>query len=198
MAIPSEARGVWTWSAVIAGVVGSLITQVLLTMLGLGVGLLAIDLPTASSAPATISTAALLWWIASGVFSAFVGGAIAGAYAPFDAVNARLAHALSAWAIASLIVVGAAAVSAGAGSIVTNLAGPGVSTIARIQPANRPVVTNTPAPTQAQIEQARKAAAVSMLASFIGLLCGALAAAMGGWWSTEVRDELGAKTARAR
>jgi hypothetical protein len=55
----------WTWSAVLAGVFASLVVQILLTMLGFGIGLLVIDLPTAQSAPAGASWAAFVWWAVS-------------------------------------------------------------------------------------------------------------------------------------
>src|SRR3954463_8964325 len=66
----------WTWSAVLAGVFASLIVQILLTMLGFGIGLLAIDVPTAQSAPASAGWAAFVWWAVSGIIAAFVGGAV--------------------------------------------------------------------------------------------------------------------------
>ena len=55
----------WTWSAVLAGVFASLVVQILLTMLGFGIGLLAIDVPTAQSAPAGAGWAAFVWWAVS-------------------------------------------------------------------------------------------------------------------------------------
>ena len=67
----------WTWSAVFAGVIASLIFQVLLTMAGFGLGLLTIDIPMADSAPKTVSWAVFAWWAVSGVISAFVGGWVA-------------------------------------------------------------------------------------------------------------------------
>ena len=69
----------WTWSAVLAGVFASLVVQILLTMLGFGIGLLAIDVPTAQSAPAGAGWAAFVWWAVSGIIAAFVGGAVAAA-----------------------------------------------------------------------------------------------------------------------
>lgn len=36
----------WTWSSVMAGVIASLVVQVMLTMLGLGIGLLSIEAPS--------------------------------------------------------------------------------------------------------------------------------------------------------
>lgn len=102
----TQAAALWTWSAIAGGVVAALIIQAMLTMLALGVGLFALDVPTAADAPVTVSAAALLWWIASGVFAAFVGGAVAGAYAPVRNDKARTVHAVAAWAVASLIVLG--------------------------------------------------------------------------------------------
>jgi hypothetical protein len=72
----------WTWSAVLAGVFSSLVVQILLTMLGLGIGLIAIDVPTAASAPATSGWAAFVWWSVSGIIAAFIGGAVAAANSP--------------------------------------------------------------------------------------------------------------------
>lgn len=57
----------WTWSAVLAGVFTSLVVQILLTMLGFGIGLIAIDIPTATSAPAGAGWAAFVWWAVSGI-----------------------------------------------------------------------------------------------------------------------------------
>jgi len=184
----SEARVMWSWSAVIAGTLTSLIIQVMLTMLGIGVGLIATDIPTANNAPVVVSTAAVLWFIASGVFSAFVGGAVAGALTPYVSDKARIAHALATWALATMIVVAATLFTAAGGATVAGqLAGPSVNASARLATMQR-TQPNTPAPTQAQLEAARKAAATSMFASFIGLVLGAAFAFIGGRWSDEIRD----------
>ena len=45
----SEARAIWSWSAIAAGTLTSLIIQVMLTMLGIGVGLIATDVPTVAA-----------------------------------------------------------------------------------------------------------------------------------------------------
>lgn len=192
--INSDARAAWSWTAVLAGIVASLTVQVLLTMLALGIGLISIDVPTANTAPAAVSTAALLWWIASGVFAAFVGGAVAGVLAPFANDTSRMWHALAAWAMAVLVVVGFSTFTAGTATTITgNVAGPGVTSLARYQTyvAPRP---GAPTISQAQIEQARKAAAIGVLASFVGLLAGALTAAMGGWWSRDLAESAGVET----
>jgi hypothetical protein len=178
----------WSWSAVIAGALTSLILQVMLTMLGLGVGLISTDVPTANNAPVAVSTAAALWFIASGIFSAFVGGAVAGALTPYASDRARSAHALATWALATLIVVGATLfTAAGAGTVAGQLAGPSVNATARLTTMQR-VQPGVQPPTQAQLEAARKAAATAMFVSFIGLVLGAAFAFIGGRWSDEIRD----------
>ena len=54
----------------------------LLTMLGFGIGLLAVDIPTAANAPAGATWAAFVWWAVSGIIAAFIGGAVAAANSP--------------------------------------------------------------------------------------------------------------------
>ncbi len=184
----SDARIMWSWSAIAAGTLTSLIIQVMLTMLGLGVGLIATDVPTANNAPVAVSAAAVLWFIASGIFSAFVGGAVAGALSPSLSDRARGSHALAAWALATLIVVGATLLTASGGaSVAGQLAGPYVNVNSRLT-TMQTVRPNVPPPTQAQLEAARKAAATAMFVSFIGLVLGAVFAFIGGRWSDEIRD----------
>jgi hypothetical protein len=182
----------WTWSPVLAGVFASLVVQILLTMLGFGIGLLAFDTPTAASAPAGAGWAAFVWWAVSGIIAAFIGGAIAAANSPDQSGLGRVGHALGAWAVATVVVVAAAAmVPASAGNIAGNLAGPSYVANARVAYySNNPVretvgSTSRPATaTQAQLEEARKHFAYAMLASFFALLLGAGAAYAAGMATT--------------
>ncbi len=173
----------WTWSAVLAGVFASLVVQILLTMLGFGVGLLAIDVPTAQSAPAASGWAAFVWWAVSGIIAAFVGGAVAAANSPDQTGLGRVGHALGAWAVATVVVVAASAmIPASATSVASNLVGPSYSASARMAafsgaPSRGETVGSTARPaTQAQMEEARKHFAYVMFASFCALLLGAGAA----------------------
>jgi hypothetical protein len=171
----------WTWSAVLAGVFTSLVVQILLVMLGFGIGLLAIDVPTAEAAPATTGYIAFVWWAVSGIIAAFAGGAVAAANAPDQTDPGRVGHALAAWAVATVVVVGASALTAGSvANVASNLAGPSYGASARVialvpardttgQAARR-------APTQAQVQEARRHFGYTMLASFFALLLGAGAA----------------------
>jgi hypothetical protein len=176
----------WTWSAIFSGVIASLVVQILLTMLGLGVGLLTLDTSTAASAPFGVSWAAFLWWAATGIFSSFVGGTFAAMHSPSQNENVRIGHAVASWAVTLVIIAAAASLSAGgAANIASNLAGPGSMTSTRLQVLSRPAGTGT-APTAQQLEQARKQFAAGMFASVFALLLGAGAAYLGG----KAEDEL--------
>jgi hypothetical protein len=194
----SQAVFGWTWQAVLAGVFTSLTVQILLTMLGLGVGLLSIDIATADAAPAAAKWVPFVWWSVSGIIAAFVGGAIAAANAPDQTSSGRVAHALGAWAVTIVVVVAASGLMAGtAGNVAGNLAGPSYTASARLAALSRPAsvrettgAARQTAPTQPQLDEARRQAAYAMLAGFFALLLGAGAAYAAGIATTgqAVRD----------
>jgi hypothetical protein len=172
----------WTWSAVLAGVFASLVIQILLTMLGFGIGLLAIDVPTAQSAPAGAGWAAFVWWAVSGIIAAFIGGAVAAANSPDQTGLGRVGQALAAWSVATVVVVAAAAlIPTSTTSVASNLVGPSYAASVRVAalsgvPNRETVGSAVRSPTQSQIEEARKHFAYVMFASFCALLPGAGAA----------------------
>jgi hypothetical protein len=174
----------YSWPAILAGLVASLVVQMLLTMLGIGVGLLTLDAQAAGPEPLGVSWAAFLWWAISGIVAAFVGGWVAGAA---SIPGSGRANGLAAWALATVIVTAAAALGAGTtASIASNLAGPTTVSIARLDSLSREARgqgtarQQRPAAGQQQLESARKAVAWGMLAGFVALLLGACAALLGG------------------
>ena len=175
-------RSTFSWSSVLAGVVAALIVHVLLVMLGLGIGLLSVDTSTVATSPVGVSWGAFLYWAIAGIIAAFVGGWIAGTVSPAGTGGA---HGLAAWAVATLIVVGAATLGVGStASIANNLVGP-IASVARLNDLNRDeakrgTVGQSQATNQGEIEAARRAVAGGMLGSFIALLIGAAAAYFGG------------------
>src|SRR5437764_1970106 len=139
----------WSWSAVVAGVVTSLIFQVLLVMIGFGLGLLSIDVPTTDSGIKAVSWAVFCWWAVSGVISAFAGGWVAAQFSPSFTTEARATHGLMTWALATLIVVGATGFAA-SNSVAANLGGPTATVMAQYRTLTEPRAGQA-RPNQAQL-----------------------------------------------
>jgi len=76
-----------SWAAVLAGVVVALVVQLLLNMLGIGLGAATLD-PAAGNSPAasSLSMGAAIWFAVAGILAALAGGYTAGrlAGAPKD------------------------------------------------------------------------------------------------------------------
>lgn len=95
-----------SWGAIFAGVVIGLITQLLLNMIGLGLGLAALDPGTADNPSAGgLSIGAGIWWVLSGIIASFAGGWIAGRLAGKPRESTGGWHGVTSWAVTSLIVV---------------------------------------------------------------------------------------------
>lgn len=95
-----------SWGAIFAGVVVALVVQVLLTMLGVGIGVATLD-PGAADNPAvsTFSVATGLWYVVSGILAAFAGGYIAARMSGKAAATTGALHGLTTWAFTTLIVL---------------------------------------------------------------------------------------------
>jgi hypothetical protein len=93
------------WGAVLAGVVVALVTQLLLNMLGLGIGVATLDPGTGDNPSASaLSIGAGLWWTLSGILASLAGGYAAGRLSgrPKEATAAW--HGLTAWAFTTLVI----------------------------------------------------------------------------------------------
>ena len=93
------------WGAVLAGVVVALVTQLLLNMLGLGIGIATLDPGTGDNPSATsLSIGAGIWWTLSGILASLAGGYAAGRLSgrPKEATAAW--HGLTAWAFTTLVI----------------------------------------------------------------------------------------------
>jgi len=105
------------WTAVVA----SLTTQLLLALLGLGAGILAVG----AASTETIAWGGFLWWAASGIFAAAMGGTVIAALGEGIDDMRKTVLALLAWATAILIVALVAALAAGGGtSLFSSVIGP--------------------------------------------------------------------------
>lgn len=94
-----------SWAAVLAGVVISLVTQLLLNMLGLGIGIATLD-PTTGDNPAvrTFSIGAGIWWTLSGIIAAFIGGYVAGRLSGQPKESTTGWHGITSWALSTLLI----------------------------------------------------------------------------------------------
>jgi hypothetical protein len=94
-----------SWGAVIAGAIIGLVVQLILNLVGIGVGLSTVnavagDSPSASS----ISIGAGLWWVISGIIAAGIGGYLAGRLSGKPSQSTTAYHGLVAWAVSVLVV----------------------------------------------------------------------------------------------
>jgi hypothetical protein len=93
-----------SWGAIFAGVVVGLVVQVLLTMLGLGIGIATLG-PTDGDGVATFSIASGIWYVLSGILAAYVGGYIAARMSGKTVATTGALHGLTAWAFTTLLVL---------------------------------------------------------------------------------------------
>jgi len=94
-----------SWGAVLAGIVTALVTQLILNMLGIGIGVATLD-PAGGDNPqaSTFSIAAGIWWTVSGIIASFVGGYVAGRLSGRPKESTAGLHGLTAWAATTLII----------------------------------------------------------------------------------------------
>jgi hypothetical protein len=95
-----------SWGAIFAGVVVALVTQVLLTVLGAGIGIATLDPGTGDNPEASaFSVAAGIWYILSGIVAAFVGGYVAARMSGKTLPTTGAFHGLTTWALTTLLVL---------------------------------------------------------------------------------------------
>lgn len=106
-----------SWGAIFAGVVVALVVQVLLTMLGVGIGAATLDPGTGDSPQvSTFSIVSLIWYAISGIVAAFAGGYIAARMSGKSVATTGALHGLTTWAVTTLLVL--YLVSTSVGSII--------------------------------------------------------------------------------
>lgn len=113
------------WTSVFAGVVVALGVQMLLTMLGTGIGMSTIDPLHAGGTPSAgaFSIGAGLWWVVSSFIALLIGGWVAAQFSGYLRHIDGLLHGLLVWALTTLLTIyflGSAisAVVSGAGTVV--------------------------------------------------------------------------------
>ena len=115
-----------SWGAVFAGVAVALVVQLLLNLLGAGIGAAVID-PGNSDNPSatTLSVSTAVWFVVSGLIASFVGGYIASRLSGRSVRSTGALHGVTSWAVTTLIVVYLLTTSVGAlvGGVFSGLGG---------------------------------------------------------------------------
>jgi vacuolar-type H+-ATPase subunit H len=96
-----------SWGAVLAGVVVALVTQLILNLLGIGIGAATLD-PAAGAgenpSASSFSIGAGIWFALSGIVASLAGGYAAGRLAGKPKESTAGWHGLTAWALTTLVV----------------------------------------------------------------------------------------------
>lgn len=94
-----------SWGAIFAGAVVAISVQLVLSMLGLAIGLATVD-PTVEARPAEgLGTGAGIWWVVTGLISLFIGGWVAGRLAAFPRWIDAMLHGLVVWGLTAVATV---------------------------------------------------------------------------------------------
>jgi hypothetical protein len=96
-----------SWGAVLAGVVVALVAQLILNMIGIGVGASTLDPgagPNENPSARGFSIGAGIWWTVSGILAALAGGYVAGRLSGKPKPSTASLHGLTAWALTTLVV----------------------------------------------------------------------------------------------
>jgi hypothetical protein len=94
-----------SWGAVLAGVMVALVTQLILNLIGIGIGAASFD-PASGDNPSgsTFSIAAGIWWALSGILAALAGGYTASRLSGQPTDTSGPWHGLTVWAVTTLLV----------------------------------------------------------------------------------------------
>ncbi|MCK8495585.1 MULTISPECIES: YrzE family protein [Spirosoma] len=94
-----------SWSAVFAGVLVAIVTQMLLTLLGLGIGLGTIDPMEEQNPMAGLGIGSAIWYIISSLISLFLGGWVAGRLASAPRLFDGIIHGVLTWCLVTLLTI---------------------------------------------------------------------------------------------
>jgi hypothetical protein len=126
------------WGAVFAGVVIALVVQLLLSLLGLGIGFGSIN-PMVEAYPFEgLGTGALIWWAVSMIIALFVGGLAAGKLSGLRNQVDRVMHGVLSFSVYAIVTIwmlttAVGTIISGVGSVVgqtLSLAGQGIGAVA--------------------------------------------------------------------
>ena len=174
-----------SWTAILAGVVVALVVQLMLSVLGVGIGAATVDPRTEQSPLAGLGIGSAIWLFISSIIAMYIGGWIAGRYSGALHRSDGALHGTVTWALTVLVAIYFLTSAAGSlASGTASLLGGVVSTtsIDSVQERARDPQTQTQARQEAREAGEKIATGLSMagIMGFVALLIGFLAAAFGG------------------
>jgi hypothetical protein len=93
------------WGAILAGVALALVIHMLVSMIGIGIGVATLDPGTSDNPSASsFSIAAAIWWAVAGIIASFAGGFAAGRLAGVPKESTASWHGLTSWAATTLVI----------------------------------------------------------------------------------------------
>jgi post-segregation antitoxin (ccd killing protein) len=94
-----------SWGAALAGVAIALVIQLVLSLLGVGIGMSTVEPLTGETPPtATLGTAAGMWWMVSWCIALWLGGWVAGRLAGMPRRLDATLHGVLTWAFTTLVL----------------------------------------------------------------------------------------------
>lgn len=172
-----------SWGAVFAGVALAMVAQLILNLIGVGVGAAAFEPAGVSETATGYSLGAAIWWAVAGIIAAFIGGFAAGRLCGQSKKTTAGWHGVTSWAV-SILLLGLVMTTA-AGSLV---AGPlsDMFGIGMGQEVTATATTTTGGTTTGEAMQTADEVSGSVAGgaffAAIALLLGALAA----WWGSRM------------
>lgn len=145
-----------SWGAIIAGTILTLVVQIMLALLGLGIGLATLD-PAGTDNPtiSTFSSAGGIWTVLTVLIATFIGGYAAARFAGSPSKRDGALHGITTWATSTLVII--YLLTSGVSAVVTGAFGALGSTVSSLGQAAQSVIPGSldvlPPELQAQARQ---------------------------------------------
>jgi hypothetical protein len=191
-----------SWGAVFAGALLALVVQLMLSVLGIGIGASTINPLTEQNPADGIGTGAAIWFVVSSLIALFAGGWVAGHLAGVSRSSDRALHGILTWGLTTLVtfyllttaiggLIGGTANLLTRGMSAVNVDSRVVSRVENVAGSAANTAANQ-LPSEQRTREVGSAAASGVaragIWTFIFMLVGAIAAALGGYASSARRD----------
>jgi hypothetical protein len=91
-----------SWGAILAGTPVALVSMLVLNLLGIGMGLGAIDPMEEAKPLAGLGTGAIIWWVVSNLIAIFAGGYVGGRLSGIPLRSTSTLHGILSWCLYTL------------------------------------------------------------------------------------------------